>query len=81
MIFRFLLIFCLAQSEWEEELGKEVENLDATEDGEAREEPHRAADQTKSTNEGHLWFNLVILLSIYLCNTVYSSDRRDKEGF
>ena len=53
MIFSFLLIR-LGQSEWEEELGKEVENLDATEDGEAREEPHRATDQTKSTNEGHL---------------------------
>ena len=49
-----LASFCLAQSQWEEELGKKVENLDATEDGEAREETHGAADQPKSTNEGHL---------------------------
>ena len=54
MIFRFLLIVCLAQSQREEELGKEVENLDAAEDGEAGEEPHGAADQPKSTNKGHL---------------------------
>ena len=54
MIFQFLLIFLLAQSQREEELGKEVENLDATEDGEAREESHGASNQSKSTNESHL---------------------------
>ena len=54
MIFRFLLIVRLAQSQREEELGKEVENLDAAEDGEAGEEPHGAADQPKGPNEGHL---------------------------
>ena len=46
MIFGFLLIVRLVQSQREEELGKEVENLDAAEDGEAREEPHRAANGT-----------------------------------
>ena len=55
MIVWFLLILGPAQSQWEEELGKEVEDLDAAEDGEAGEEPHGAADQPKSTNKGHLW--------------------------
>ena len=66
MIVWFLLILGPAQSQWEEELGKEVENLDAAEDGEAGEEPHGAADQPKSTNKGHLWKDLVwvIFLSI-----------------
>ena len=59
MIFCLPLILSLVQSQWEEELGKEVENLDPTEDGEAREESHCAANQTKSTNEGHLWLDLV----------------------
>ena len=54
MIFGFLLIVRLVQSQREEELGEEVENLDATEDGEAREEPHRAANQAKGSNKGHL---------------------------
>ena len=54
MIFWFLLIVSLAQSQWEEELGKEVENLDSTEDGKAGEESHGATDQSKSTNKGHL---------------------------
>ena len=54
MNFQFLLILGPAQSQWEEELGKEVENLDATEDGEAREESHGAPDQTKSTNKSYL---------------------------
>ena len=54
MIFGFLLIVRLVQSQREEELGEEVENLDAAEDGEAREETHRATDQTKGSNKGHL---------------------------
>ena len=54
MIIGLLLILLLVQSQREEELGEEVENLDAAEDGEAREEAHRAADQTKSSNKGHL---------------------------
>ena len=54
MILWFAMIVCLAQSQWEEELCKKVENLDATEDGEAREESHGAADQTQSSNKGHL---------------------------
>ena len=54
MIIGLLLILLLVQSQREEELGEEVENLDATEDGEAREETHRAADQAKGSNEGHL---------------------------
>ena len=54
MIFGFLFIVRLVQSQREEELGEEVENLDATEDGEAREESHRATDQAKSSNKGHL---------------------------
>ena len=56
MIFGFLLILDLVQSQREEELGEEVENLNATEDGEAGEKPHRAADQTKSSDKGHLSF-------------------------
>ena len=54
MIFGFLLILLLVQSQREEELGEEVENLDAAEDGEAREETHCAADQPKGSNKGHL---------------------------
>ena len=54
MIIGLLLILLLVQSQWEEELGEEVENLDAAEDGEACEESHRAADQPKGSNEGHL---------------------------
>ena len=54
LIFWFPLIVRLAQSQWEKELGKEVENLNPTEDGEASEEPHGAANQSKSTNKGHL---------------------------
>ena len=54
MIIGLLLILLLVQSQREEELGEEVENLDAAEDGEAREETHRATDQTKGSNKGHL---------------------------
>ena len=54
MVFRLPLILCLAQSQREEELGKEVENLDATEDREASEKTHRTADQAQSANQGHL---------------------------
>ena len=54
MIIGLLLILLLVQSQREEELGEEVENLDAAEDGEAREETHRAADQAKGSNKGHL---------------------------
>ena len=46
MIIGLVLILLLVQSQREEELGEEVENLDAAEDGEASEEPHRAANQT-----------------------------------
>ena len=38
----------------EKELGRKVNDLDATEDGEAREETHGAADQAKGSNKGHL---------------------------
>ena len=58
MIFCFLLILRLVQSQCEEELGKKVENLDATEYREAGEESHRASDQTESSNKGHLSFQL-----------------------
>ena len=54
LIFWFPLIVRLAQSQWEKELHKEVENLDPTEDREPSEEPHGATDQSKSTNKGHL---------------------------
>ena len=54
MIIGLLLILLLVQSQREEELGEEVENLDAAEDGEAREETHGATDQTKGSNKGHL---------------------------
>ena len=54
MIIGLVLILLLVQSQREEELGEEVENLDAAEDGEAREESHGAADQTQSSNKGHL---------------------------
>ena len=54
MIMGLLLILLLVQSQREEELGKEVENLDAAEDGEAREETHGAANQPKGSNKGHL---------------------------
>ena len=54
MIIGLVLILLLVQSQREEELGEEVENLDATEDGEAREESHRAADQTQLGHQGHL---------------------------
>ena len=67
MILWFLLVVCLAQSQREEELGKEVENLDATEDGEAREESHSAADQTKSSNKGHLLSISARFQNFHLC--------------
>ena len=54
MILCLFLILRLVQSQREEELGKIVENLDATEDREASEESHRASDQTKSPDKGHL---------------------------
>ena len=54
MIIGLVLILLLVQSQREEELGEEVENLDAAEDGEAREETHGAADQAKGSNKGHL---------------------------
>ena len=38
----------------QEELGCKVEDLDATEDGEAGEEAHRAPDETKLGHQGHL---------------------------
>ena len=38
----------------EKELGRKVNDLDATEDGEASEESHRAADQTQLGHQGHL---------------------------
>ena len=66
MIVWFLLILGPAQSQWEEELGKEVEDLDAAEDGEAGEEPHGAADQPKGPNEGHLWLNLLWVICIWI---------------
>ena len=56
MIFCLLLILSLAQSQGEEELDKEVENLDATEDGETSEESHGASNKPKSTNNSHLFF-------------------------
>ena len=61
IIFCPLLIVCLAQSQREEELGEKVENLDATEDREAREETHGATNQSKSSNKGHLSFNVLLL--------------------
>ena len=45
VIFCFLLILCLVQSEGEKKLGEEIENFDTTQDGEAGEEPHVAADE------------------------------------
>ena len=54
IIFCPLLIVCLAQSQREEELDEEVENLDAAQDGEAGEEAHGATDQSNSTDESHL---------------------------
>ena len=54
MIIGLVLIALLVQSQREEELGEEVENLDATEDREAGEESHRAANQAKGSNKGHL---------------------------
>ena len=50
MIFCPYLIICLVQSQRNKEFGKVIENLDATEDGEAREESHGASDQTNSAN-------------------------------
>ena len=40
----------------QEELGCKVEDLDATEDGEASEESHCATNQTQLCHQGHLSF-------------------------
>ena len=54
MIFGLLLIIILLQTQREEELGDEVEDLNAAEDREAGEESHCASDQAKSSNKGPL---------------------------
>ena len=38
----------------EKELDSKVDNLDATEDGEASEESHCASNEAKLGNQGHL---------------------------
>ena len=38
----------------EKELDSKVDDLDATEDGEACEEPHGASNHTQLGNQGHL---------------------------
>ena len=54
MIFWFLLIVLLAQSQQDEKLGQEVDNLNTADEREVSEEPHGPADQSKSINEGHI---------------------------
>ena len=54
MIFGLLLIIILLQSQREEELGDKVEDLNAAEDREAREESHCATNEAESSNQGHL---------------------------
>ena len=59
-----LASFCLAQSQWEEELGEEIENLDATQNGESSEESHGASNKPKGTDKGHLKLNFPLSLDL-----------------
>ena len=54
MIFCLLLVIPSLQSQREKELGDEVEDLNAAEDREAREESHCATNEAESSNQGHL---------------------------
>ena len=48
-------------SEWHKELDGKVDNLDTTEDGEAREEPHGASNEAKLGLQGHLDVSLYLV--------------------
>ena len=61
MIFGLLLIIILLQSQREEELGDEVEDLNAAEDREAGEESHCPSNQANSANQGHLLIIFVFI--------------------
>ena len=48
--------------EWHEQFDCEVDNLDPTEDGEAGEEPHGAADEAELGLQGHLHISLYLVV-------------------
>ena len=49
-------------SQWQEELDGKVYDLDPTEDGEACEEPHGAANEAKLGLQGHLHILLYLVV-------------------
>ena len=49
-------------SQWQEELDGKVYDLDPTEDGEAGEEPHGAANEAKLGLQGHLHISLDLIV-------------------
>ena len=53
---------CSWGSQWHEQLHKVVQNLHPTEDGEAGEEPHGAADEAELGLQGHLHIPLYLVI-------------------
>ena len=53
---------CLSYSQRHEELHEVVDDLNPTEDGEAGEEPHGAADEADLSCKGHLDISLYLVI-------------------
>ena len=53
---------CHGDSQWHEEFDGELDNLDSTEDGEAGEEAHGAADEAELGLQGHLHIPLYLVI-------------------
>ena len=51
-----------SKSKWDEKLHGEVDDLNPTEDGEAGEEPHGAADEAELGLQGHLHIPLYLVI-------------------
>ena len=51
-----------SKSKWDEKLHCKVDDLDPTEDGEAGEEPHGAANEAKLGLQGHLHIPLYLVV-------------------
>ena len=61
MVLRFCPFFSCC-SQWHEQLDDVVDDLHPTEDGEAGEEPHGAADEAELGLQGHLHIPLYLII-------------------
>ena len=57
-----LFFLCPIKTKWDEKLHWKVDDLNATEDGEASEEPHGAADEAELGLQGHLHILLYLIV-------------------